>query len=83
MTRDVTSSLLGWLTRLFREMRTRTFVRESMKNVRMKSSRIWHRLDLWITVWMRRALLDENGDIWTVDEYGTKQYAVEYMMPYI
>ena len=26
---------------------------------------------------------DENGDIWTVDEYGTKQYAVEYMMPYI
>ena len=26
---------------------------------------------------------DENGDVWSVDEYGTKQYAVEYMMPYV
>ena len=27
--------------------------------------------------------VDEDGNQWRVDEYGTKQYEVEYMMPYI
>ena len=28
-------------------------------------------------------VVDEEGNVWEVDEYGSKQYAVEYMMPYI
>lgn len=28
-------------------------------------------------------VVDEDGNTWEVDEYGSKQYAVEYMMPYI
>ena len=28
-------------------------------------------------------IVDEDGNVWEVDEYGSKQYAVEYMMPYI
>nr|BAR29476.1 terminase large subunit [uncultured Mediterranean phage uvMED]BAR29512.1 terminase large subunit [uncultured Mediterranean phage uvMED] len=28
-------------------------------------------------------VVDEDGNVWEVDEYGSKQYAVEYMMPYI
>ena len=28
-------------------------------------------------------VVDEDGNVWEVDEYGSKQYAVDYMMPYI
>ena len=28
-------------------------------------------------------VVDEEGNVWEVDEYGSKQYAVDYMMPYI
>ena len=28
-------------------------------------------------------IVDKDGNVWNVDEYGTKQYEVDYMMPYI
>ena len=28
-------------------------------------------------------IVDKEGNVWSVDEYGTKQYEVDYMMPYI